>query len=68
MLFVTVHDKHTKPRFKRKLVEVKFNDGICTEIYASSPGLKATGIFIILLSHDGFESDFSETKFQKITF
>ena len=25
---VTVNDEHTKPRFKRKLLGVKFNDGI----------------------------------------
>ena len=30
-------------------------------------GLKATGIFVILLSQDGFESDCPETKFQSIT-
>ena len=29
-------------------------------------GLKATGIFVILLSQDGFKCD-PETKFQKIT-
>ena len=30
----------------------------------SSYGLKATDIFVILLSQDGFESDFPETKFR----
>ena len=30
-------------------------------------GLKATDIFVILLSQDGFESDCPETKFQAIT-
>ena len=29
--------------------------------------LKATGIFVILPSQDGFESDCPETKFQTIT-
>ena len=28
---VTVNDEHAKPRFKRKLIAVKFKDGICTE-------------------------------------
>ena len=31
-------------------------------------GLKATGIFVILLSQDGSESDCPETKFQAIIF
>ena len=30
---VTVNDAHTKPKFKRKLTEVKLKDGICTEWY-----------------------------------
>ena len=30
--------------------------------YKKSFGLKATGIFVILLSQDGSESDFPETK------
>ena len=29
---VTVNDEHTKPRFKRKLIELKFKYGICTEL------------------------------------
>ena len=29
---VTINDEHTKPRFKRKLIELKFKDGICTEL------------------------------------
>ena len=33
-----------------------------------SSGLKASGIFVILLSQDGFECDWPEKKFQKITF
>ena len=32
-----------------------------------SSGFKATIIFVILLSQDGFESDCPETKFQIIT-
>ena len=44
---------------------VKFKDGICAELCLKS-GLKATGIFVILLSQDGFESECPETKFQTI--
>ena len=33
----------------------------------SVSGLKATGIFVILMSQGGFESDCLETKFQTIT-
>ena len=51
---VTVTDEHTRPRFKRNLIEVKFKDGICTEL---SCGFKATGIFVIFANLDGFESD-----------
>ena len=32
-----------------------------------SSGLRGTGIFVILLSQDGFESDRPESKFQTIT-
>ena len=35
----------------------------CVESY----GLKATGIFVVLLSQDGFESDCPETNFQTIS-
>ena len=28
----TINDENTKPRFERKLVEVKFNGGICTKL------------------------------------
>ena len=42
---------------------VKFKDGICTELC-----LKATGIFVKLLSQDGFENDCPEIEFQTITF
>ena len=34
---------------------------------ALSPGLKGTGIFVILLSRDSFESESPETKFQTVT-
>ena len=29
---VTVNDEHAKPRFKRKLTEFRFKEGICTEL------------------------------------
>lgn len=48
LLSVSANDEHTKPRSKRELLERN---------YASSSGSKATGIFLILLSQDGFESD-----------
>ena len=35
--------------------------------FVQSSGLKATGIFVILLNQDGFESNYPETKFQTIT-
>ena len=47
-------------RFKIKRVGVKFKDGICATLCLSSD-LKATGIFVILLSQNGFESDRPET-------
>ena len=50
---VTVNDEYRKPRFK-KSIGVKFKEG---------SGLKGTGIFVILLSQDGFESDSPERKF-----
>ena len=34
---------------------------------ALSSGLKGIGIFVILLSQDGFENDCPETKFRTIT-
>ena len=49
---VTVNDEHRKPRFKIKR-SVKFKEG---------SGLKATGIFLILLSQDGFENNSPERK------
>ena len=58
--------EHTKLSFKRKLIAVKLKDGICTEC-AESSGLKVTGIFVILLSQDDFESNSPEAKFQTIT-
>ena len=29
---VTLNDQHTKPRFKNKLVQVKFKECMCTEL------------------------------------
>ena len=46
-------------------VEVKYIDDICAK-YCLKLGVKATGIFVILLSQDGFKCD-PETKFQTIT-
>ena len=45
----------------------KYKDSICAKC-AQDSGYKATGIFVILPSLDGFESDSPETKFQLITF
>ena len=45
----------------------KYKDSICAKC-AQDSGYKATGIFVILPSLDGFESDCPETKFQLITF
>ena len=45
---------------------VKFNNGIRAELCLKI-GLQATGIFVILLSNDSFESDCPETKFQTIS-
>ena len=47
----------------KESVRVKYKDRICSKLYLKS-GLKATGIFVILLRQDGFESDCPETKFQ----
>ena len=46
---VIVDDEHRKPGFRF----IKFKE---------DSGLKATGIFVILLSQDGFESDSPERK------
>ena len=48
-------------------VGIKYKDDICAKFCLNS-GLKATGIFVILLSQDGFENDCPETKFQIIFF
>ena len=56
-----VNDEHTKPTFKENL-GVKY---ICAECFLKI-WLEAKGIFVVLLSQDGFESDCSETKFQTI--
>ena len=50
----------------KESVEVKLKEGICAELCLSSC-LKATGIFVILLNHDGFESDCPENKTETIT-
>ena len=50
--FTVVNDEHKKPGFKLSR-RVKFEQGF---------GLKATGIFVILLSKNCFESDFQERK------
>ena len=42
-------------------VGVKVKGGICAELCLSY-GLKATGIFVILLNQDGFESGSHERK------
>ena len=39
----------------------------CVPNCDESCGWKATGIFVILLSQDGFGSDYPEIKFQTIT-
>ena len=49
---VTINDEHRKPDFKIK------RRGKCKE----GSALKLTGIFVILLSQDGFESVSSERK------
>ena len=49
----------------KESVGVKYIDGICTE-FCLKFCLKASGIFIILQSRDGFKCD-KETKFQIIT-
>ena len=48
-------------------VGVKYKNNISVELCLKS-GLKATSIFAILLSQDGYESECPETKFQTITF
>ena len=50
----------------KEILGVKFKDGICIDFFLSC-GLKAIGIFVILLCQDGFENDSPETKFQTIT-
>ena len=45
---------------------VNFKDGICASCIYSS-GMKTTGVFVILLSQDGFESDCPDRKIQIIT-
>ena len=60
---VTVKDEHTKPTIgSKESVGVKFKEGYAPNCVWSS-GLKATGIFVILLSQDGFESDCPERKY-----
>ena len=43
----------------KEVLGVEFKDDICSELWFC--------IFVILLSQDGFESEFPETKFQRIT-
>ena len=43
----------------KESARVKSKAGICAKLCLRS-GLKATGIFVILLSQDGFESDSPE--------
>ena len=54
---VTVNDEHRKPELKTKR---RVNCKECS-------GLKATGIFVILLSQDGLERSSSERKSSSIT-
>ena len=49
---VNINDEHTKPRLKKKLLKMAYGP---------------TGIFAILLSHNGFLSNCPKTKFQTIT-
>ena len=46
---------------------IKCKDKLCAESPLRS-GLKGSGIFVIILSQDDFESDFPETELQKIIF
>ena len=45
---------------------VKFEEGICTKFCLKL--CLVIGIFVILLSQDGIESDYRETNFETITF
>ena len=45
---------------------VKFEEGICTKFCLKL--YLVIGIFVILLSQDGIESDYRETNFETITF
>ena len=53
--------------YEKESVGVKYKDGICAEWCLKPWYMKATGIFVILVSQDGFESDCPETKFQTAT-
>ena len=52
---------------KRKIFSVLNLKTAYTPNCVKSSGLRGTGIFVILLSQDGFESDRPESKFQTIT-
>ena len=45
-------------------VEVKFKEGICTELFKA---LAWKRLFLILLNQNGFENDCPERKSQKMT-
>ena len=62
----TFNDKHTKPRFTESSSSLNSKMPYVVNC-AYRSGLKATGIFVILLSQDGFKSN-SPKKSSKKTF
>ena len=64
LIFVTINRQKLG---SKESSGVKFNDDISAELCLSS-GLKAAGIFVILLRQDGFESSYSEIMVQTSTY
>ena len=57
---ININDEYTKRRFKRNLA-VRLNNSICAE-FCSKLWFESDCVFVILLSHDDFESDYPDTK------